>query len=114
MRRRDPRLALADIVSAGELAMGFLAGRTFEQYASDRLLSSAVERQLEIVGEAVNRALRADPALQAEIPQAAAVIGFRNILAHGYDTVSDRLVFSLATENLPPLVASARELLARY
>ena len=104
MRQHDARVSLADIAAAADHIQRFTDGRTLAQFGEDRLLSSAIERQLEIVGEALNRALRADPALAEVFPEATRIIGFRNILAHGYDRVSDVLVWSIATESLPPLV----------
>ena len=70
-----------------------------------------MERQFEIVGEALSRALRADSSLAATVPEAGDVIGFRNVLAHGYDAVSDRLAWSIAREKLPALLRSVRTLL---
>lgn len=112
MRPRDARTSLADAVRAGEAIQSFVAGRTFEEYRVELQLSSAVERQFEILGEALNRALRADPSLAERLPDAAQVVSFRNILAHGYDSVSDALVWSLALEKLPALMPEIRQLLA--
>jgi uncharacterized protein with HEPN domain len=113
MRPRDRRSELADVLTAGELVATFVAGRTFQDYKDHQLLSSAVERQLEIVGEALNRALRDDPALESAIPDAKRAVGLRNILAHGYDRVSDALVWSVVTESLPKLVSDVVALLDR-
>lgn len=72
----------------------------------------ALERQCEMVGEALNRALQAAPVLTARIPDAPEIIGFRNVLAHGYDEVVDRLVFRSARESLPGLLERVRGILA--
>ena len=53
---------------------------------------SGVERKLEVVGEALNRLSREDPELAAQIPDIARVIGFPNVLAHGYEIVDDEIV----------------------
>jgi uncharacterized protein with HEPN domain len=111
MRPRDPRIALAAVISAGEAIESFLDGRTFAEYGADLQLSSAVERQFEIVGEALGRAVRADSSLAASLPEAPEIVGFRNVLAHGYDAVSDALVWSIAREKLPALLAAVRNLL---
>lgn len=111
MRPRDPRVSLADALAAGEAVEAFLGGKTFQDYVAGRMLSSAVERQFEIIGEALSRAVRADASLAGRLPEAAGVIGFRNVLAHGYDTVSDALVWSIAREQLPPLLTRLRVLL---
>jgi len=108
MRSHDPRVALFDVLRAGAEIERFLAGRSLADYESDRLLSSAVERQSEIIGEALTRALQADPGLDVRLPEARSVVGLRNRLAHGYDTIDDRLVWSLATQRLPELLVTVR------
>jgi len=112
MKPRDPRVSILDAITAGETIEGFLVGRSFEEYSADRLLASGVERQFEILGEALARALRADASLADYLPDAVDVIGFRNVLAHGYDAVSDVLVWSIAQEKLPALLERLRTTLA--
>jgi uncharacterized protein with HEPN domain len=51
---RDPRAYLWDAREAAGATLEFVAGKTFEDYAGNRLLRSAVERQFEIIGEALN------------------------------------------------------------
>jgi hypothetical protein len=60
-------------------------GKTFADYDADPMLRSAVERQLMIVGEALNRLRRIEPELLASITDSRKIIAFRNILGHGYD-----------------------------
>jgi uncharacterized protein with HEPN domain len=110
--RRDPRAYLADIVDASRLVAGFIAGHTLDRYRSDVLLRSAVERQLEIVGEALNRLSRTDPVLASRISHARTIIGFRNVLAHGYDVVRDETVWEAITHELPVLASEASALLS--
>jgi uncharacterized protein with HEPN domain len=111
MRRRDPRASLAGALGAGENIIRWLDGVTLERYSDDEILHSAVERQFEIVGEALNRALEENPALAERLPEARGVVGFRNRLAHGYDDISNRVVWSIALENLPPLLAKIQGVL---
>jgi len=108
MRPRDPRIAVEDAIRAGEAIMRFLGERTLEQYVSDELLASAVERQFEILGEALSRAERSAPSLQQAIPEIRDVIGFRNVLAHGYDAVEDATVYAIAANQLPVLLEKLR------
>lgn len=84
--------------------MRFLGERTLEQYVSDELLASAVERQFEVLGEALSRAGRSEPRLLEAIPEIRDVIGFRNVLAHGYDALEDETVFDNARSQLPLLL----------
>ena len=111
MRPRNPRVSLSDALAAGAAVERFLHGKTLSDYTGDELLSSGVERQFEIIGEALSRAIKADASLEAKIPEAAGVIGFRNVLAHGYDAVSDTLVWSIAHDRLPGLLDRLRVLL---
>jgi uncharacterized protein with HEPN domain len=76
------------------------------------LLRSAVERQLGIVGEALNLPSRTDPALASRISNARAIIGFRNVLVHGYDVVRDETVWEAITIELPVLASEAASLLS--
>jgi uncharacterized protein with HEPN domain len=110
--RRDPRTYLWDARQAAARIVGFVAGRTWDEFATDDLLRSAVERQFEIVGEALNKLSQADPALASEIADLGRIVAFRNVLIHGYATVDDRLVWEIATERTPSLVEMLSRLLA--
>lgn len=76
----DPRAFLWDAADAAAAVATFIAGRAREDYLADRMLRSAVERQCEILGEALNRLSRAAPELAARIPQLASAVAFRNLL----------------------------------
>jgi uncharacterized protein with HEPN domain len=78
------------------------------------LLRSAVERQIEIVGEACRRALDDSPELRERLPDAARAIAMRNRLAHGYDNVDDTLVLQTVINSLPPLMAALERELSRF
>lgn len=112
MRPRDVGAALEDALQAAEAVARFIDGRDFADYESDLMLSSAVERQLEVVAEALGSAFRADPGIEARLPGVRGAIGLRNVLAHDYESVSARLVWSAAREDLPRLLAEVRALLA--
>ncbi len=86
---RDPRVFLWDAHSAVEAILEFVAGKTFADYSADRLLRSAVERQFEIIGEALNQLYKIEPAWAERIPQAPQIVAFRNLLIHGYASVND-------------------------
>lgn len=107
----DARTYLWDALQAAERAMRF-AGRShdFGSYAQDEMLRSAVERQLEIVGEALNHLRRLDPGAAMQLPELPAAIGLRNILIHGYASVDDRLVWDVVSVHLPALVARLRQM----
>jgi uncharacterized protein with HEPN domain len=75
------------------------------------MLRSAVERQFEIVGEALNRLSGEDAALAAQIPELGRIVAFRNILIHGYAEIDDALVWQVVTDKLPELEGVLAELL---
>ena len=92
-----------DIAQACELLIQFTEGRTFQEYSNDALLQSGVERQFEIIGEALNQALRFDPSLAVRISDSRRIIAFRNLLIHAYGSVSDEVVWGIVETNLPNL-----------
>jgi uncharacterized protein with HEPN domain len=108
---RDPRTYLWDALHAAELIREFSSGHTFAEYQTDAMLRSAVERQFEIIGEALNQLSKIEPELAAQIPELPRVVAFRNILIHGYATVDDLLVWQLASGRLPTLEQALRALL---
>jgi uncharacterized protein with HEPN domain len=100
--RRDPRAHLWDAVAALDSISAFVHGRSLADYESDELLRSAVERKFEIVGEALNQLSKVDGDLAARVPGLRQIVGFRNILIHGYAHVDDALVWQ-AVEGAPEL-----------
>jgi uncharacterized protein with HEPN domain len=108
---RDPRAYLWDMQSAAEAIVEFTAGKTPDDYLEDRLLRSAVERQFEIIGEALNQLCKLDPQWTGCIPDAPQIVAFRNLLIHGYASVNDRTVWVTVKESLPSLLAVVTDLL---
>lgn len=94
---------LFDARKACGLIAGFIASRSFEQYASDPLLSSAVERQFEIVGEALRLAELADPSILPQIPELRQIVGLRNRLIHGYDSADNLVIWDILVNDPPVL-----------
>ena len=99
----DARKLLWDAREAVERTLRFTAGKTFEDYESDELLRSAVERQLEILGEALGKLRQADADAARSIRALPRAVGLRNVLIHGYATVDDRIVWGVVESNLPDL-----------
>jgi uncharacterized protein with HEPN domain len=75
----------------------------FFSYRSDLKLKRAVERNLEIIGEAVNRIITRDNTFTEKISNAKAIIGLRNQVIHAYDSISDEAIWSILTHHLPKL-----------
>ena len=99
----EAKKCLEDARQAAELILQFTAGKSFANYDSDPLLRSAVERQFEIIGEAVNRLGKIDPTIATGLPDAPRIVAFRNILIHGYDVVDNHVVWDVVQNNLTPL-----------
>jgi len=92
-----------DLDQAIDLIINFTDGKGLADYQDDILLRSAVERQFEIIGEALNRLKKVDPGILARISDYGRIIGFRNVLAHGYDIISDEIVWDIVESKLPGL-----------
>jgi uncharacterized protein with HEPN domain len=102
---------LQDVLDACELIQTAVANHNLADYEKDRLLRSAVERNFEIMGEALNRIRQNDPALAARIPENRDVIGFRNLLIHGYDFIDHSRVWAVIQQDVPKLHKQVIELL---
>ena len=111
--RLEAKKLLEDIRRAGELIARFVHGKDLADYAADPLLRSGVERQFEIIGEAMNRLVNTDPATAARITHASRIVSFRNILIHGYDLVDHEVVWDVIETHLPVLRQQVQALLAK-
>lgn len=77
--------------------------RNFFKYQANVMLKRAVERDLEIIGEAINRILKQDSSFLEKITHAKAIISLRNQIIHAYDNISDEIIWSILTNHLPKL-----------
>jgi uncharacterized protein with HEPN domain len=103
---------LLDIQQAIEEIFLFLGEkRNFITYQEDLKTKKAVERNLEIIGEAVNRILKADSSIQ--IKNAKNIIGTRNRIIHSYDNISDEVIWTIVSRELPDLLEEVKSLLDR-
>ena len=75
--------------------------RIFEEYVSDIKTKRAIERDMEIIGEAANRILKKDK--DFKLDNVERIIGTRNRIIHGYDKISDDLIWSIVINHLPKL-----------
>ncbi len=110
---RDPRAFLWDVRQAADNIATFIRDKTAADYPADALLHSAVERQLEIIGEALNQLDKVAPEIGARIPHLRQIVGLRNILIHGYAVVKHDLIWRSVQEDLPELRATVDALLAK-
>lgn len=109
---RDIRKWLADIVEHGTQALEFVEGKSLDDYLTDALLRAAIERKLFIVGEAVTQISKVDGDAGSAIGERREIVGFRNLLAHGYFAIDHRRVWEILANSLPQLIADAENLLA--
>ena len=110
MNERD-EASLRDMLDAARHARTFMIGKTREMLDSDDMLSFAVVRALEIVGEAAGRISAETRATLQDIPWKD-VIGMRNKIIHEYDQVDFNIVWVTVEENLPPLISALEKYLS--
>jgi uncharacterized protein with HEPN domain len=110
--RLEAKKCLEDVRQASALIQDFTVGKSFVDYEASPLLRSAVERQFEIIGEAINRLSKLDAAITAALPETPRIIAFRNILIHGYDVVDNHVVWDVIQLNLAPLRAEVERFLS--
>jgi uncharacterized protein with HEPN domain len=109
---RDPRAYLWDVQQAANAIDEFVAGLDAAGYAQNALVRAAVERQFEIIGEALNRLSKISPDLARQVPHLREIIGFRNVLIHGYAMIDHARVWQIAETSLPDLRTVVSALLA--
>ena len=99
---------LFDILQAVELVEEFVHDLPdFNAYRADAKTRSAVERQLGIIGEAVNHLRRVWP--EAELPGSKQIVDFCNHLVHAYDNIDDVIVWAILKRHLPVLKVHAQQ-----
>ena len=108
---RDPRALLWDALAAARLVGSFAANADFERFDRDDMLRSAVERQLEILGEALAQLAKLAPDLAARLPDARRAIDFRNLLIHGYAIVNRQRVWAVIQNDLPKMTTAIETML---
>jgi uncharacterized protein with HEPN domain len=93
---------LTDIIHAIDLIESFTSGiSSYDEYIADLKTQSAVERQLGIIGEAINKFEKNFP--DSILNNARQIVGFRNRLIHAYDTVDPSIIWAIIKKHLDPL-----------
>lgn len=101
---------LADMLSAGEAVERFVRGRSFEDLLKDDLLQAAVERKIEIIGEAARRVSEGCQATHPEV-EWRKIIATRHIFAHDYGELDYEVVWRIATVHVPLVIEQLRRVL---
>ena len=110
----ETRKNLIDILQAAEEIQNFVRGMDFKTYQTTPVIKRAVERDFEIIGEALNRIKFTDSELLEKISEHHRIIGFRNILIHGCDIVDEAIVWQAVTKHLPILTREVKEILSSH
>ncbi|MCX6704576.1 MAG: DUF86 domain-containing protein [Candidatus Woesebacteria bacterium] len=111
MPRHEPQKYLYDMLSSCEFLLEFTSSKTVDDYINDRAFRSALERELQIIGEALIQLEKVAPELAAQIPEYQNIIGFRHILVHGYDNLDPATVWNVVETKLEGLAQKVRHLL---
>ena len=110
---RDREKYLFDMLDSCRFLLEFTSPEGMDRYTSDRAFRSAVERELQIIGEAMLQIRSLDPATIAEISESERIIGFRHVLVHGYDAIDPEIVWYIVKDKLPVLRAQLEALLGQ-
>lgn len=111
-RRPDVYIELA-LIGLRKLPR-FLGQRDLQTYLADDQCQAAVERQLEIAGDALAQLRKHAPEVFGRIPDGALVVAFRNVLAHGYASLDHRKVYEAAVVKAPALTRVLEQLLSEF
>ncbi len=100
---------LWDMLDAAEAVAEFVSGYSFEKYLKDRKLRGAVERHVEIIGEAARKVSKPFRDSHPEIPWRR-IIAQRHVLAHEYGDLEHKFIWTVATVHIPKLIAVLKPL----
>jgi uncharacterized protein with HEPN domain len=101
---------LTDIINSIHSIDEHLEGkRILEEYLNNKTKRRAVERELEIIGEAMSKLLKLDPKIP--LSYARLIVDLRNKVIHAYDTIDDIIVWKIITKDIPVLLTEADDLL---
>ncbi|MBM4066761.1 MAG: DUF86 domain-containing protein [Planctomycetes bacterium] len=99
----DPKAYPFDIKQACDEIKKFIQDMSFEEYSRNSMVKAAVERKFLVIGEAMARLKREHPEIIDKITDHEKIIGFRNVLVHGYDIIDDATVWSAIKDSIPTL-----------
>ena len=112
MSLREPRKYLYDMLSSCQFLIEFTGGKTIDDYINDRAFRSALERELQIIGEAMMQLEDITPDITEKIPEYRNIIGFRHVLVHGYDSLNPATVWNVVETKLKGLEEKLQQLLS--
>ncbi len=110
--KREIKKYLYDIKTSIESINEYIGSeKNYKKYKKDKLLRRAVEREIEIIGEAMNNILKIDSDI--EIDNARRIVDTRNKVIHGYDTVDDAVIWGIIVNHLPKLYEEIKKYLLK-
>ena len=107
----NPKAYLFDIKQACDEIADFTQGMSYEEYSGNSMVKAAAERKFLMIGEALIRLKRENPEILKTITDHEKIIGFRNVLVHGYDIIDDATVWSAVKDSMPTLRQEVESLL---
>jgi len=111
MSLRNPQKYLYDIINCSEFVLQLTKDKTVEDYKNDRIFRSALERELQIIGEAMLQLDRVSPETVEKISEHRSIIGFRHVLVHGYDSLDSDTVWNVVETKIALLLKQTKTLL---
>jgi uncharacterized protein with HEPN domain len=114
MPHHKPEKYLYDMLSSCEFLLEFTINKAVDDYINDRAFRSALERELQIIGEALIGLEKVAPAVAARIPEYQNIIGFRHVLVHGYDSLDPMTIWNVVETKLESLAQKIKSLLKEY
>lgn len=109
--KRDLRTYLFDILEAGRYIQEFTKDLSLDSYQQNELAKAGVERKFAVIGEALVRLREEFPDALEKISDSEKIVGFRNVLIHGYDIIDDATVWSAIQSSLPTLLREVEDLM---
>jgi len=95
----------------GAIKIHLVGNVDFFEYQRNITIKRAVEREFEIIGEALNNAIKIQDELQDLITDARKIVGLRNYIIHSYDSITDANIWGIINKNLPILEIEIEKLL---
>ena len=109
--KRNPKKYLFDMLDACQFLLAMTQGKSIKDYKTDRIFRSAIERELQIIGEALRQLESVAPQVAKRVPEHERIIRFRHVIVHGYDTVKPQSVWEVIEDKLEPLRVALQRML---
>jgi uncharacterized protein with HEPN domain len=113
MSQHDDQVYLKHMLDHAREAVEMVVGKTQADLAQHRMLELALIRLVEIIGEAATRVGSEMKSSNPQVPWRE-IIGMRNRLTHGYDTVDLKVLWDTIAEDLPPLITDLEKIIKQW